>query len=366
MKILGIESSCDETAVALVESGRTLLASSVASQIDLHARYGGVVPELASRNHVVDAVPALHRCLDSASMSLTDIDAIAVTAGPGLVGSLLVGVEFAKGLAYSLDVPLVGVNHIEAHLMTPLLDFDGEGGDLSGTPAFPFVGLVVSGGHTHLFLVSSVGEYELMGATRDDAAGEAFDKVAKMLGLRYPGGVEIDRLARSGRRDAHRFPRAMPGRDNLEFSFSGLKTSVLTHIEKHGVPEDPLGQEMADLCASFQEAVVDVLCKKTFRAAVKAGVGDVVIAGGVSANSRLRERAAEVALSRHVRLSVPPLRLCTDNAAMVAGLGYHYLAPLAGHAFEATGLGASSSMKMGFGYLDDPRAAAPRCIKAVS
>ena len=344
MLVLGIESSCDETAAALVEDGRVLVANAVASQVPIHARYGGVVPELASRAHIVDIVPVVQRCMDASQRTLGDLDGIAVTAGPGLVGSLLVGTEFAKALASTLDIPLVGVNHIEGHLLAPLLDYDGPEG-ISGTPAFPFLGLVVSGGHSHLFLARAVGDYELLGATRDDAAGEAYDKVGKMLGLPYPGGVYIDRAAQGGNPKAVRFPRALPDKDCFDFSFSGLKTSVLRHVEKHGVPaqETPA---FANLCASFQEAVVDVLVTKTFRLARQVGVRDVVISGGVSANSRLRARALQVASSNGVAVHIPPIQLCTDNAAMIAGLGFHYLRD-AGPGFDAWSLNASSSLAMG-------------------
>ena len=346
MLILGIESSCDETAAAILKDGRQILSNTVASQIPIHARYGGVVPELASRNHVIEILPVIRTALKEAQLSIDDIDGIAVAAGPGLVGSLLVGLEVAKGLAYSVNVPLVGVNHIEAHLTAPLIHYDGPPA-LSGVPEFPYVGLVVSGGHTHLYRVEAVGQYELIGATRDDAAGEAFDKVAKMLGLSYPGGAKIDRLAKQGQRDAFNFPRSMMRRDNLEFSFSGLKTSVLTHLKKHGAPDLPDSQNLKDICASFQEAVVDVLISKTFSAARKHNVSEIVISGGVSANSRLRERAVEVAISNNMRVHIPPISLCTDNAAMIAALGYHYLLPFLGTDFNAHNLNASSSLPMG-------------------
>lgn len=347
MLVLGLESSCDETAAALVRDGREVVSNRVASQVPVHARYGGVVPELASRNHIIEVLPVVRACLDDAGLSLSDVDGIAVAAGPGLVGSLLVGVEVAKALAWSLDKPLVGVNHIEAHLTSPLLEVEGPPG-LSGTPQMPYVGLVVSGGHTHLYLVEGVGRYTLIGGTRDDAAGEAFDKVAKMLGLPYPGGVYIDKAAAQGRRDAHRFPRALPGKANFEFSFSGVKTSVLTYLKKLDARPEQGTPEFADVCASFQEAVVDVLVAKTFRAARKFGVKDVVISGGVSANSRLRERALEVATSNKVAVHIPPLWMCTDNAAMIAGLGHHYLsAKHVGQGFEQHALNASSGLPLG-------------------
>jgi N6-L-threonylcarbamoyladenine synthase len=346
MLILGIESSCDETSVALVEDGKKIRSNRVATQIPIHARYGGVVPELASRNHVVELVPVMRDALSLSGATLRDVDAIAVAAGPGLVGSLLVGVELAKSVAMSLDVPLVGVNHIEAHLMAPLMEYEGPPG-ISGTPEGPFLGLVVSGGHTHLFEVGGLGRYKLIGATRDDAAGEAFDKVAKTLGLPYPGGVLIDRASKQGDRKAIQFPRSLKNDDSHDFSFSGLKTAVLHHVQRAGGAIAHDSQAFYDLCASFQEAVVDVLTYKLFRAARELGFKDVVISGGVSANSRLRERALEVATSHGVRVHIPPLSLCTDNAGMIAGLGYHYAAPLQGTGFRQHTLHASSSLPMG-------------------
>lgn len=343
--VLGLESSCDETAAALVADGRRVVSQRVASQIPVHARYGGVVPELASRNHILDVLPVVRGCLEDAGVGLGDLDGVAVAAGPGLVGSLLVGVEVAKALAFSHNLPLVGVNHIEAHLTAPLLDYEGPEG-ISGTPAFPYVGLVVSGGHTHLYRVEAVGRYTLLGSTRDDAAGEAFDKVAKMLGLPYPGGVYIDRYAREGQRDAIAFPQALKRRGDLDFSFSGVKTAVLTWLQRQEAPPQPGEALFADVCASFQEAVVEVLVWKLFQAARAQKVKDVVISGGVSANSRLRQRALEVGISSRVAVHVPPLWLCTDNAAMIAGLGSHYLGPKA-EGFGQFALNASSSLPMG-------------------
>jgi N6-L-threonylcarbamoyladenine synthase len=236
------------------------------------------------------------------------------------------------------------VNHIEGHLLAPLMDYDGPKG-ISGTPEFPFLGLVVSGGHTHLFHATAVGQYALVGATRDDAAGEAYDKVAKMLGLSYPGGVFIDRAAQTGDPEAVRFPRALPQKASFEFSFSGVKTAVLNHVKKHGVPAED-SQAFADLCASFQEAVVDSLVTKTFRAARELGVGHVVLSGGVSANSRLRARALQVAGSNGLSVHIPPIQLCTDNAAMIAALGWHYLKD-GPRRFDAWALNASSRLPMG-------------------
>ncbi|HVP67529.1 MAG TPA: tRNA (adenosine(37)-N6)-threonylcarbamoyltransferase complex transferase subunit TsaD [Anaeromyxobacteraceae bacterium] len=311
MKVLGIETSCDETAAAVVEDGRRALSDVVATQIDVHRRYGGVVPELASRNHVVHVMPVVDEALRRAEASGDSLDAIAVTGGPGLVGALLVGVQVAKALALAWGRPLVRVNHLEGHLLAAFLTTDA--------PAFPYLGLVVSGGHTSLYACRGFGDYALLGQTRDDAAGEAFDKGAKLLGLPYPGGVAIDRLARGGNRDAVRFPKAIVKRGPLEFSFSGLKTALLHHVRRHGVPE---GRELNDLCASYQEAIVRALVQKLFRAARELQLERVVLSGGVAANSRLREAAAEKAAEYEgMRLHLPEPRLCTDNAAMIAVAG---------------------------------------------
>ncbi len=314
MRVLGIESSCDETAAAVVEDGRRALSDVVATQIDIHRRWGGVVPELASRNHVVQVMPVIDQALAAAGGG--PIDGIAVTSGPGLVGALLVGVQVAKALALAWDKPLVGVNHLEGHLLAAFL---GE-----TPPAFPFLGLVVSGGHTSLYVARGFGDYQLLGQTRDDAAGEAFDKGAKLLGLPYPGGVAIDRLARDGDRKAVRFPRAIVKGAELDFSFSGLKTALLHHVRQHGVPQGPA---LADLCASYQEAIVGALVQKAFRAARRLQLPRVVLAGGVAANSRLRAAALEKAAEyEDLQVIVPAVRLCTDNAAMIAVAGTHALA----------------------------------------
>jgi len=346
MIVLGIESSCDETSAAVVageDDNLEVRSNVVASQVPIHARYGGVVPELASRAHVVDIVSVVERALDEADASLEDIHGMCVTRGPGLVGSLLVGIEMAKALAWKRDCPLVGINHIEAHLTAPTVEIESGWDALE----FPYVGLVVSGGHTSLFQVTAVGEYRALGHTRDDAAGEALDKVGKMLGLGYPGGVAIDRLSQDGDPGAYDFPRAMRRRDNLEFSFSGLKTSVRTWLE--GQPSIPEGQALADLCASVQEAVVDILVYKLFNAAADEGVRCVVISGGVSANSRLRQRVRDEGARRNLATCVPPRPLCTDNAGMIAGLGHHYLrGPVsAGTGFDAYGLDARASWPFG-------------------
>jgi N6-L-threonylcarbamoyladenine synthase len=318
MRVLGIETSCDETAAAVVEDGHRLRADVVASQIAIHQPYGGVVPEIASRHHVTNLIPVLEQALRDAGGALDDVDALAVTRGPGLVGALLCGLQLGKALAFARGLPLVGVNHLEAHLTAVFLD---EGEERRG-PDFPHLALLVSGGHTALIRAEDFGRYRLLGATRDDAAGECFDKVAKMLGLGYPGGIVIDRLARAGDPRAVRFPRALPRRADLDFSFSGLKTAVLNHLQRHGKPE---GQGIADLCASVQQAVVDVLVRKTRVALRQTGLRHLVLAGGVAANSRLRADLQAAAIDEGVTLHVPPPQRCTDNAAMVAAAGYHHL-----------------------------------------
>jgi N6-L-threonylcarbamoyladenine synthase len=309
MLTLGIESSCDETAAAVVEDGCAVRSSVVASQVELHAPYGGVVPEIASRNHVIKILPVVQEALGEAGVSLDDIDGIAVTAGPGLMGALLVGVMFAKSLSMSKGIPLVGVNHLEGHLMAVKLG--------PGAPEPPYVGMVVSGGHTNLYLVEDQGIYHLLGRTRDDAAGEAFDKVAKLLGLGYPGGPVIDRLAKTGDTKAWRFPRALPKR--LEFSFSGLKTSVVNVVRATGVPT---GQRLSDIAASFQEAVADALASKLIMAAEKHNVEAISAAGGVACNSRIRAVIKERGEAAGFRVCFAPPSLCTDNAAMIAAAGY--------------------------------------------
>ncbi len=315
MKVLGIETSCDETAAAVVEDGRRALSDVVSTQIEIHRRWGGVVPELASRNHVVQVMPVVDEALSRAGVGPEGIDAIAVTSGPGLVGALLVGVQVAKALAAAWGKPLVRVNHLEGHLVAAFLSEDA--------PEFPYLGLVVSGGHTSLYAARAFGDYRLLGHTRDDAAGEAFDKGAKLLGLPYPGGVAIDRLAREGDAKAIRFPKAIVKGADLDFSFSGLKTALLHHVKKHGVPE---GRALADLCASYQEAIVRALVEKLFRAARRLQFERVVLSGGVAANSRLRAAVAERAREYEgMKVYLPAPRLCTDNAAMIAVAGTHAL-----------------------------------------
>jgi len=310
MLCLGIETSCDETAASVVQDGRIALSDVVSTQIDIHRRWGGVIPELASRNHVLQVMPVIDEALARAGKTLSDLDCIAVTNGPGLQGALLVGLQVAKSLSLASGVPLVGVNHLEGHLLAIRLAADA--------PEPPFLGLVVSGGHTTLYEVPAFGTYKRLGTTRDDAAGEAYDKVARLLGLPYPGGQPIDELAQTGDPKAIRFPRALRGDDILDWSFSGLKTAVLNHVRANGVPT---GQAMSDLCASFQEAVADALTKKLILGAKKVGAKQLVICGGVAANSRLRALAEIRAKEARLTLYLPPKRLCTDNGAMIAVAG---------------------------------------------
>ncbi|CAG1065949.1 tRNA N6-adenosine threonylcarbamoyltransferase [uncultured bacterium] len=320
MIVLGIESSCDDTAAAVVENGRVVLSSVVSSQDRIHARYGGVVPELASRSHIEAIVPVVEEALARAAASLDDIHGIAVTQGPGLVGSLLIGLSFAKGLSYVKGLPLVGVNHIESH---PYAAFLAEKGEDREVPSFPFVSLIVSGGHTTLMYFEDYTKYKILGQTLDDSAGEAFDKVAKLLGLGYPGGAVIDALAKEGSSQAITFPRPLLGKGNLDFSFSGLKTAVLTHVRSLGGP--PSEAHLKDIAASFQEAVVDALVTKGLWACRDAGVRDLVVAGGVASNSRFRSRLTEMASKEGLKLFIPAPKYCTDNAAMVASLGTRLL-----------------------------------------
>jgi N6-L-threonylcarbamoyladenine synthase len=313
--VLGIESSCDETAAALVRDGNRILASVVASQEEVHHRFGGVVPELASRRHLESIIPVMRQALAQADIGFTGIDGVAATQGPGLIGSLLVGFSFAKALAFSLEVPWVGVNHLEGHIHALFLE--------AQPPPCPFVTLLASGGHTGLYYVNSLMNMELLGQTRDDAAGEAFDKVAKMLALGYPGGAVIDRLSRQGNPDRIRFPRPYIEKDSFDFSFSGIKTAVGRYLREHS---DRCTENVADIAAGFQEAVVDVLVYKLIRAARMKGCRRVALAGGVAANSRLRERLRLDAGAEQMEVYLPSLQLCGDNAAMVAALGYRLLA----------------------------------------
>ena len=330
MLVLGIETSCDETAASVVEDGRWVRSDVVASQIRVHAQYGGVVPEVASRQHVATIVPVLRQAAADAGIALADLDGIAVTAGPGLVGALLVGVETAKALGYSLGKPVVGVNHLAGHLAAVFLAERAPAGlpgaaapPIAPVPPEPHLALLVSGGHTALIRVDGPGRTQLLGATRDDAAGEAFDKVGKMLGLGYPGGVAIDRLAATGDPKAITLPRALPRRDDLDFSFSGLKTAVSVLLQGRATPQ---GAELADFAASFQAAVVDVLCRKARRAVALQGIPHLIVCGGVAANRGLRAGLAAVAAEDGFELYIPPPKRCTDNAAMIAAAGARLLA----------------------------------------
>jgi N6-L-threonylcarbamoyladenine synthase len=314
-RVLAIESSCDETACAVVD-GMLVRSSVVASQIEVHARFGGVVPELASRQHLDSIVPVVRAAVEAAGLEWKDLgeqlDALAVTDSPGLVGALLVGVQAARGLALATGLPLFGIHHMEGHLFSAFL------GDARRAPEefVPHLALLVSGGHTELVEVRGLGEYEILGATRDDAAGEAFDKVAKLLGLPYPGGPIIDRLAEEGNPKAVELPRAMLDSRDLDFSFSGLKTAVSVHLERHGQPRSRA--ELCDLCASFRAAVVDVLVGKACRARAERGLDRVHVVGGVAANAGLRARFDDVAARQGFRVVAAPLRYCGDNAAMIA------------------------------------------------
>jgi N6-L-threonylcarbamoyladenine synthase len=314
MIILGIETSCDETAAAVVKDGDTVMSSVVSSQVKIHHRYGGVVPELASRKHIEAIVPVVDEALSEAGLPLSDIQAIAVTQGPGLVGALLVGFSFAKSMAYALGIPWVGVNHLEGHINSVFLEPD--------PPLFPFVALLVSGGHTSIYYVTGHTTAELMGQTRDDAAGEAFDKVAKMLDLGYPGGGIIDRLSKKGDPARVEFSRPYLDKSSFDFSFSGIKTAVQRYISHH---QDQYKEQIADIAAGFQEAVIDVLSYKVIAASAKKRCKEIALVGGVAANSRLRNKLRTDAESDGIKVYIPSLNLCGDNAAMIAAVGYHYL-----------------------------------------
>lgn len=308
--VLALESSCDETAAAVVR-GTQVISSVVSTQIEVHRQFGGVVPELASRHHLGAISEVTEHALANARVSLADIDAIAVTEGPGLSGALLVAVQMGRGLAFATGKPLYGVHHMEGHLWSAYLGDD----DLDPAPFAPHVAMLVSGGHTELVEARAIGRYRVLGATRDDAAGEAYDKVAKLLGLGYPGGPIIDRLAAEGDPKAHAFPRAMIKQPGFEFSFAGLKTAVLVHVEKHGPPDSR--QALADVCASFQAAVSEVLVVKAARALERTGLKRLNIVGGVAANSGLRAAAMARGEADGFTVRVPPLRYCGDNAAMI-------------------------------------------------
>ena len=315
MRILGIETSCDDTSVALFDSDRGVAQNLVSSQVDLHNHFGGVVPELASRAHLVNLLPLVDHLLERGDLKLADLDGVAVTAGPGLIGALLVGLSTGKALAMAADLPLVGVHHIEGHILANAL---------TGEMELPAVILVVSGGHTEIIHMPQIGRYERLGGTLDDAAGEAFDKTAKLLGLPYPGGPHIDRMARQGVSGRFRFPRPLNQDPRIVFSFSGLKTAVRLEVEK--LPQPLSKQDIADVAREAQEAIVDSLCHRLFQAARLKHVGAVYLAGGVAANGRLRERVAEEADRQGLHFRPPESVYCTDNAAMIACAGWHRLA----------------------------------------
>lgn len=310
MRVLGIESSCDETGVALYDSAKGLLAQALYSQIDLHAAYGGVVPELASRDHIRKLLPLIRQTLAESGLNLADIDGIAYTAGPGLVGALMVGAATGRAMAWALGVPAIAVHHMEGHLLAPLLEAE--------PPEAPFVALLVSGGHTQLMLVKAIGDYELLGETLDDAAGEAFDKTAKLMGLPYPGGPQLANAALNGRAGVFKFARPMVNRPGLDFSFSGLKTQVLLAWQASQRSE----QDMADIALAFEQAVVDTLAIKCERALALTGYSRLVVAGGVGANRYLREQLQQRVAARGGRVYFPRPDLCTDNGAMIAYAGF--------------------------------------------
>ena len=309
--VLGMESSCDETSAAVVADGRRILSNVIASQVDLHGEYGGVVPEIASRKHVELVLPVVDQALREAGVTLADIDGIAATQGPGLIGALLVGVSAAKAIAFATGKPLVGVHHIEGHIAANYLAH----AELEP----PFLALVVSGGHSHIIAVETRTRHRVIGHTRDDAAGEAFDKVARVLGLGYPGGPAVDRMARQGDPEAVRFPRVQFSDAPYDFSFSGLKTAVINSV--NGLRQKGAVVPVADMCASFQKAVVDVLVTKAIRAAVETGYDTLCLAGGVASNAALRQELEMEGKKNGVRILVPPPILCTDNAAMIAAMG---------------------------------------------
>ena len=315
MKILGIETSCDETGVAIYDDKQGLIANQLYSQIKLHADYGGVVPELASRDHIRKTVPLIQAALKQANLTASDIDGVAYTAGPGLIGALMVGASVGRSLAYAWGVPAVAVHHMEGHLLAPMLE--------DNPPAFPFVALLVSGGHTQLIKVTGIGEYALLGESIDDAAGEAFDKTAKLLGLDYPGGAKLSKLAEQGNASRFHFPRPMTDRPGLDFSFSGLKTAAANTINQQ--KQDLDEQTKADIARAFEDALVDTLLIKSRRALDQTGFNRLVIAGGVSANKTLRSKLAQLMAERKGQVYYPRLEFCTDNGAMIAYAGMIHL-----------------------------------------
>ena len=324
MLILGIDTSCDDTSASVVENGATIISNIISSQTEIHKKYGGIVPELASRRHIEMLWPVVDEALKTAGVEFKDLSGIAVCYGPGLIGSLLVGCSFAKAVCYTREIPLIAVNHLEGHVFASFLE--------EPRPEFPFIALIVSGGHTSLYKVEGFGKYRELGRTRDDAAGEAYDKVSKLLGLGYPGGPVIDKLAKDGNPGAIDFPRAyLP--ESLDFSFSGLKTAVLNYVRRSSVKADVSADSslilhpssLSDIAASFQAAVVDVLVRKTEWAVKKTWIKRVVMSGGVAANSELRKRMKEMGQERNAEIFMPSISLCTDNAAMIAAAGYRHL-----------------------------------------
>jgi N6-L-threonylcarbamoyladenine synthase len=312
--ILGIDTSCDDTSASVVEKGTRIVSNIISSQTEIHKKYGGIVPELASRRHIEMIWPVVDEALNAAHLSFEDLSGIAVCHGPGLIGSLLVGCSFGKAVCYAKGIPLVAVNHLEGHVFSSFL------GDQA--PGFPFLALIVSGGHTCLYRIDGFGKYRELGRTRDDAAGEAYDKVSKLLGLGYPGGPVIDRLALDGNPKAINFPRAyLP--ESFDFSFSGLKTAVLNYVKEQRAESKELS--LHDIAASFQAAVVDVLVRKTEWAIKKEWIRQITLSGGVAANSELRSRMKKMGEDREAEVFIPPVSLCTDNAAMIAAAGYHHL-----------------------------------------
>ena len=315
IKILAIESSCDETAAAVVVNGREVLSNIIASQIDIHEKFGGVVPEVASRKHIEAISAVVQEALDEAKVTLSDIDAIGVTYGPGLVGALLVGVQYAKGLAYATNKPLIGVNHIEGHISANFIQYK----ELEP----PFICLVVSGGHTFIVHMKDYGDFEVMGQTRDDAAGEAYDKVARAIGLGYPGGPKIDKIAKEGNAEAIKFPRANFHEASLDFSFSGVKSAVLNYLNSMAMKNEEIN--VPDVAASFQKAVVNVLVDNALKACKIKGVDKITIAGGVASNSCLRETMIKEGRKKNIEVLFPEMVLCTDNAAMIGSAAYFEL-----------------------------------------
>ncbi|MFO8163914.1 MAG: tRNA (adenosine(37)-N6)-threonylcarbamoyltransferase complex transferase subunit TsaD [Thermodesulfobacteriota bacterium] len=318
MNILGIDTSCDDTCAAIVKDGNTLLSNIINSQIIVHHKYGGVVPEIASREHIRNIVPVVRESLKKAGINNKDIHGIAVTVGPGLAGALLVGLYFAKAYSYANKIPLIGVNHLEGHILSIFLE--------ERVPPFPFLALTVSGGHTNIYHVRNFGDYTVLGQTLDDAAGEAFDKVAKLLDLGYPGGPAIETLAATGNPDSIAFPRAYLSKDSLNFSFSGLKTAVALYVKKwRDLDKKENNITIADIAASFQAAVIDILIDKVITAKAQVAVKSVMLAGGVARNNYLRRKLKKVMRKKEINLYIPSAQLCTDNGAMIATAGYHRL-----------------------------------------